>query len=199
MNFFQPRIESFFKSQELLTKTVTRWFKSGQITGLNLTNKNKSDDLIADAKAILTSVGYPVDICVHFSVKYNWPKCGRTKEAKLLAGKTLMEQWGEFYDEAGAVGVKRVLVVSGPRLRRRSTQLIVEGEACRRSNSESRIGARIGVAWTPCYPDISARKIERQRLSCKLSTGVVDDIWLQFSSDSKLMREELLWLKINMA
>ena len=49
------------------------------------------------------------------------------------------------------------------------------------------------MSRTPCYPDGGARH-EETRLSSKLSTGVVDDIWLQFS-DCVLLQEELSWLK----
>ena len=52
---------------------------------------------------------------------------------------------------------------------------------------------RIGVAWTPVIPDESERMKERERLRQKLETNLVNDIWLQFGSNTSILRQELAW------
>jgi len=195
MNFRKPRIESFFKTRGELVTAVGKWATG--IVGINLPNKSKEDDLIGDAKAIIDTVKVPVDVCVHFSVKYNWRSCGRGKTMQEAAGEQLLTKWSKFYDDAASIGVQRILLVSGSPPKKKVDSIeILRHEAHRRKKrgtKEKRV--RVGVAWTPCYPDGGARHEERTRLSSKLSTGVVDDIWLQFSSDCFLLQEELLWLK----
>ena len=193
----KPRIESFFKTRGKLVAAVKKWNNENKISGLNLTNKNKDDNLIADAKRIIDTVERPIDICVHFSVKYNWRSCGRSKDAQLVAGENLLRRWGDFYDEAGSVGIQRVLLISGspPKKKVDSIELLKYEAARRKNNNIGVERARLGIAWTPCYPDANARSLERERLSQKLSTGVVDDIWLQFSSNVSLLHDELVWLR----
>ena len=194
MNTCKPRVESFFKTRGELVSAVKKW--GNEILGINLTNKSKEDTLIEDARVILASVKNPIDICVHFSVKYNWRSCGRSKEAQIAAGKKLLDRWNKFYDEADSSGIQRILLISGSPPKKKVDSIeILKHEAHRRNTQSRKQRVRIGVAWTPCYPEGKKREEERARLSSKLSTGIVNDIWLQFSNNCSLLREELLWLK----
>merc|ERR1712151_1188985 len=48
---------------------------------------------------------------------------------------------------------------------------------------------RLGVAFNACLPTEVERAAERERLTRKLKTGLVDDVWLNCGPDPALLEE----------
>jgi len=63
------RLELFYKSREELRSQLPFLQRHG-ITRINLTNKSEDDDLLSSVR-ILQAAFPGLDVCVHYSIKYN--------------------------------------------------------------------------------------------------------------------------------
>ena len=193
-----PRLELFYKSPAQLNSLGTLVGRT-RCAGVNLTNKDRNDDVIGEASAFIAAVSpAEVDVCAHFAVKQQWRGADR-KGRK--AEDVSFGRWCDFYAAARQAGVARVLLVSGSPPKKPLDALgFLQREATRRRHfGAPAAGARrprIGVAFSPYILDEAARVEERTRLDAKIATGLVDDVWLQFGGDAARLHEELTFLRV---
>lgn len=144
---------------------------------VNIPNKTKgqSKDLLSSARAILGKIS-KADVCLHYSLK-NMP-----------AG---VRPFREFLLEAADVGVQAVLLVSGTGKKpKRDAVSCLRELAADLRESQLKL-PRLGVAFSP-FED---PEVEQARLKDKLSSGLVDSIWLQIGSDLEALRAGLEFLR----
>ncbi|CAE7483471.1 RDH14 [Symbiodinium pilosum] len=149
--------------------------KTGVLSGLNIPNKKPGEPLLEWAR-ILRSELPSVEVTVHYSLKHQ-------------SRKNPAEAFREWCHEAASIGVRRVLLVTGPRGPRQDTVSVLS------RLGRSVDGLRLGVAFNACLPTEAEREAERQRLVQKLRTGLVHDIWLNTGVDEDLLRSGIAFVK----
>jgi len=171
------RLELFFKSPaELLDQVpfLRRTLASRpHILGVNLTNKNKDDELIKSVKLLRQEIP-DVDICVHYSLKYNYEGGAHQAKKKLMA----------FCQELDSVKGSSVLLVSGGGKKKTFNTVT----ALEKLFSAGPVIARdlpFLVAFNPYLPDTGLLEEEYCRLRSKLMMhpGRIRGIYLQMGTD----------------
>lgn len=193
------RVEFFFKAQSELSALVNFMGAYQQSTALspaslvskvsssavpaifnrfNLANKVKNDNLLASANNII-NIMPDANVCVHYSLKYNTQK-SVDQSFSYFTG---------FLTKAEQMGVAEILIISGS-----GDKKALNTVSCLQMLRESenhRTNVDIAVAFNPYFPDAKNRSVEVDRLSAKLATGMVSTIYLQFGSDTSLLKEGL--------
>jgi hypothetical protein len=194
------RVEFFFKAQSELSALVNFMGAYQQSTAVNpsslaskvstsavptifnrfnLANKLKNDNLLASAKNII-NIMPAANVCVHYSLKYNTQK----------SVEQSFSYFNGFLSKAEQMGVAEILVISGS-----GDKKALNTVSCLQMLRESENHAtnvNIAVAFNPYFPDDKNRSVEVDRLSAKLATGMVSTIYLQFGSDTSLLKEGLI-------
>jgi hypothetical protein len=119
---------------------------------------------------------------VHYSLKHQKGQASETVEA-----------FAEFCRKALAVGVARVLLVTGPRGPRLDTVQVLDRLARQCFAVD---GLRLGVAFNACLPSPEERATERERLVRKLKTGLVKEVWLNCGADVQLLEEGITFARL---
>ena len=187
------RLELFFKSSSELRLQTLPFLKAHQHTfrGVNLTNKSKDDDLL-ESVSILRQELPNLDICVHYSLKYNYH---RSPPQTLTRLTTFLETL-----EAQKVGVENstsVLLISGSGKRKGLDSL----SALEKLNASGRPAAArtvpLYVAFNPYLPTPEELENEKKRLRCKLfaDPGRVGGVYLQMGTDIKALEAGLDFLE----
>ncbi|CAE7298694.1 RDH14 [Symbiodinium natans] len=154
---------------------LRRFHKAGILSGFNIPNKKPGEPLLEWARVLLSE--FPaVEVTVHYSLKHQ----RRANPVEALRA---------WCHEAAAVGVRRVLLVTGPHGPRQDTVKVL--------NQFGRPveGVRLGVAFNACLPTEAEREMERKRLVQKLRTGLVEDIWLNTGVDEDMLRSGIAFVK----
>lgn len=147
----------------------------GVLSGLNIPNKKPGEPLIEWA-GILVKELPGVEVTVHYSLKHQ-------------RSSNSAEAFHEWCMDAARVGVRRVLLVTGPNGPRHDAVRVLQ------QLGRPVSGLRYGVAFNACLPSEAAREAERQRLVQKLRTGVVQDVWLNTGVDEDLLREGIQFVR----
>ncbi|CAL1170735.1 unnamed protein product [Cladocopium goreaui] len=148
---------------------------AGVLSGLNIPNKKPGEPLIEWA-GILVKELPGVEVTVHYSLKHQ-------------RSSNSAEAFHEWCMDAARVGVRRVLLVTGPNGPRHDAVRVLQ------QLGRPVSGLRYGVAFNACLPSEAAREAERQRLVQKLRTGVVQDVWLNTGVDEDLLREGIQFVR----
>lgn len=146
-------------------------------SGLNIPNKKPGEPLLEWASVLLKEIP-DCDLCVHYSLKHQ-------RSAGPGGPVALFER---FCDDALALGVSSVLLVTGPRGPPIDAVALLERLRGRRPGEAAGRRLRLGVAFNACLPSENEREAERQRLARKMRTKLVDEIWLNCGSDVALLR-----------
>jgi hypothetical protein len=116
-----------------------------------------------------------LDVCLHYSLKYNTTRTAEGSLAKLLE---FCEQLNSSLPAAPAVRV-HVLLVSGGGKKKRFDSLAALQALQQQQQGEALLLPRLAVAFNPYLPDAAAAAEEQARLQAKLATGLVDAVYLQ--------------------
>lgn len=149
------------------------------LCGLNVPNK-KPDEPLLEWAGLLRQEFPHIPLCVHYSLKHQ------------RGSEDPVARFQRFCLDAVQVGVKSVLLVTGPRGPRLDALSVLEQlRGCHPSPG----CLRLGVAFNACLPSEAERATERQRLVRKLKTGLVQDVWLNCGSDAQLLQEGILFAR----
>ncbi|KAK9863776.1 hypothetical protein WJX84_000402 [Apatococcus fuscideae] len=179
----QWQLELFFKKKQDLTDKVLPFLRERNLRRLNITNKNKKDDLIESVATIYE--GLPeAQLCVHYALKWN---------SKGSPAATL-KAFQEFCIKLASYSDASVLLISGTRPGKNDSvqalQLLKEQQNCQESAA-----VPISVAFNPFFPAAADFAREKQRLKQKLQTGMVDAVYLQNGNDLQRLQEGLDYIK----
>lgn len=148
--------------------------QSSMVSGLNIPNKKPREPLLEWA-ALLGEEVPGKDLCVCYSLQHY--KHHRTRDESVAA-------FEKFCNDAVSAGVSRVLLVTGPRGPRFDSMSFLEHMGGKHP-APGRL--KLGVAFNACIPSETAREAERARLTRKLQTRLVDDVWMNCGSDAELL------------
>ena len=173
------RVEITFKSFEEL-RNILFFYQRNNLYKINIPCKNslKKDFLIESIK--ISKEEFPnLDIIPHFSIQHEFKRNKINTQNSLLNFLTFVE----------SLGCKQVLLVSGSQ--KRSTLDSVLALYMLKDNSLFfNQDIFIGVAFNPYLPDILFDE-EILRLEKKLQSGLVSSIWIQFGTDSNLLKSRM--------
>ena len=180
------RVEFFIRTPNdaISTIDVLRRCCPLTISGYNLPNKIPKDPLIDNAETISTAVsgGAALDLCVHYSLKYNAERRGEDTACKFKAFLTRCPPT-----------VPHVLLVTGGAggggKPRKAMNAVTCLEQLQKDQYQLPPHVKIGVAFNPYYP--THMDEEFQRLEAKLKTGYVSSVWLNMGSDTDKLRMAL--------
>ncbi len=183
------RLELFHKNREQL-KELCLFYNKIKCDKVLFTNKSKDDDPVGDAAFFLkNSTNKKIDVTTVFAVKAQWRGGNKGKSAEDIA----YDRWIDFYGKAANANIARVLIVSGNPKKSFNSLHFLQRHA-KEQPKPTKKQPKIGIAFSPYILDKDGKMEERERLTAKLETGLVEDIWLQFGGDAKRLREELTWL-----
>jgi hypothetical protein len=175
------RLELFYSSEHELVQAAS-FISTHGIKHVNLTNKNDRDTLVADV-AVLKQHVPDIDVCAHFSIKYNYH---RDPDVCLQRIRSFLDGVNAELPEAS-----HVLLVSGGGKKRRFDTVTALEALQSRGSSHADPALNLAIAYNPYLPDPAARKEELSRLQRKLATGLVSRVYLQMGSDLPLLRHHL--------
>tara|TARA_B100001121_G_scaffold268719_1_gene252824 strand:+ start:1192 stop:2007 length:816 start_codon:yes stop_codon:yes gene_type:complete len=181
--FDSYRAEISFKSIEQLSEKI-EFFMKNNILKINIPCKGniKKDFLIEIVKYL--GKNYPnLDIVYHYSFYHQYI---RNKNESY-------EYFLEFIDKCCSFNNKEILLVSGSNKRKGFDSISVLNELKYYFSSN----IKFGVAFNPYFSLTNEIKEERDRLLEKLSSGLINSIWLQLGSDINLLDNGILFLKKN--
>jgi len=148
-------------------------------SGFNVPNKKPGEPLLEWA-SVLCEKFPSSNVCVHYSLKHQRGNGDPTA------------MFERFCEEARAVGVSSILLVSGPNGPRfDSTAMLAK---LKRSYAPGGL-IRLGVAFNACLPTAEERLAEQARLVKKLQTGLVQEVWLNCGSDPYLLQEGVVFAR----
>ena len=185
-----PRIELFFKSESELRERL-RFLRAEGFAAFSLVNKNENDRMLEWLDISLAEVP-DASVCCHYSLRYNKDKAGADATFQRFAAhlNTLRQR---------GVGQRaEVLLISGS-----GPKIPLDAVACLDKLASQREGesgdslagcSKIGVAFNPFFENHHEMETERSRLKKKLASRQVSSIWLQFGSNTHLLRRSLEWL-----
>ena len=188
----QPRIELFFKTEVELRERV-RMLSAQGFSRFSLVNKNNDDPVVQWLDTCLSEVPN-ASVCAHYSLKYNRGKTGAdaafgrfSEHLRALSERFNRSEHGERVE---------VLLISGSGAKAPlDTVSCLEKLARQHSRNRTKIShAAVGVAYNPYLQNEDEAQNERDRLRRKLATSLTKSVWLQFGSDTALLRRGLEWI-----
>eukprot|EP00429_Kryptoperidinium_foliaceum_P010893 CAMPEP_0176002174 /NCGR_PEP_ID=MMETSP0120_2-20121206/510_1 /TAXON_ID=160619 /ORGANISM="Kryptoperidinium foliaceum, Strain CCMP 1326" /LENGTH=277 /DNA_ID=CAMNT_0017334753 /DNA_START=185 /DNA_END=1016 /DNA_ORIENTATION=+ len=168
------RIELFFKNSSDLRERV-KFLRSNGFNAFNLVNKNQKDNIHEWVNCIQDELGSDdVDICAHYSLKYNKvPRKGIQEHSQLLK---------EFFDTTTA---DEILFVSG------SGKKAPWNTLCALEAVGDHPNKKVAVAYNPYFPDQADQDKEDERLQQKINSNAVEKVYLQFGTDLVRLQKSL--------
>ncbi|KAK9824464.1 hypothetical protein WJX72_010479 [[Myrmecia] bisecta] len=177
------RLELFFKTQTELQDKVIPFLRSNSVARVNLTNKTKDDKLLDSAKLLKDALP-DLDVCLHYSIKWNYV---RSCERSLAALERFCEQAAQLE------GCSVLLVSGGGKKRQLDTvKALSQGKA---GSARGLHALPVHVAFNPYLPSEKEFQAEKKRLKAKLESGLVSGIYLQIGSDLQRLKEGLSFLQ----
>lgn len=170
------RLELFFKTPQDLQRQLpflTALSARSLISGVNLTNKSKDDNLLASVKMIKAQLP-SLDICMHYALRYNYAGGPRGGQARLVA----------FCQELEAISGCSMLLVSGSG-EKRPLNTVTALQSLAQARPIVIRDLPLFVAFNPYLPDGTQAAAERDRLRAKLTTdpGRIAGVYLQMGND----------------
>lgn len=188
------RLELFFKSSTDLRLKTLPFLRAHQhmFRGVNLTNKSKDDNLL-EYVSILRQELPNLDICVHYSIKFNYQRSPPHSLARLT---TFLETL-ETYNQKEKSAQCSVLLVSGSGKRKGLDSLSVLEKLSAPGRPAGARGVPICVAFNPYLPVPEDLEIEKNRLQSKLMAepGRVAGVYLQMGTDIAALEAGLDFLE----
>jgi len=163
---------------------LQRASKNRVLSGLNIPNKKPGEPLLEWAATLAGEIP-ECEVTVHYSLKHQRQNGGNPADVFVRWCKDALD-----------VGVRRVLLVTGPRGPSRDAVWVLE-RLSRKHPAPGRL--RLGVAFNACLPTEAERQAERLRLVQKLRTGLVDDVWLNTGVDEELLDGGIVFIREQMA
>ena len=181
---FEPfRAEVSFKSIEQLTQKIEFLIKNN-IFNINIPCKgNIKKELLFETVKYLGENHNNLNVVYHYSFYHQYIK--NKKES--------YEYFLNFIHKCHSFKNKEILLVSGSKKRKEFNSLSVLNQLKYYCNPNM----KFGIAFNPYFPLIKDINEERERLLEKLSSGLINSIWLQLGSEVNLLDKSILFLKKN--
>tara|TARA_Y100001968_G_scaffold333921_1_gene401134 strand:+ start:13467 stop:14273 length:807 start_codon:yes stop_codon:yes gene_type:complete len=181
MNF---RTEISFKNIEQMNKKI-QFCNNNKIFKINIPCKGDiKKDFLLEIVEYIGKNHSNLDVVYHYSFNHQYSK----------NNKISYEYFLEFIEKCAAFRNKEILLVSGSK-RRDGFDVI---DVLNKLKGEINPKITFGIAYNPYYSDNNHIKEERERLLEKISTGIVNSIWLQLGSNLSFLKKGISFLKNNL-
>ncbi len=178
--FEQFRTEISFKNIEQMNKKI-EFCNENSINKINIPCKgNIKKDFLLEIVEYIGLNHSNLDVIYHYSFYHQYFKNKHKSYEYFL----------NFIDKCNSFNNNEVLLVSGSKKRKDFDVLDVLNEI--KVNWDYKI--KFGVAFNPYQSSIEEISEERKRLIEKLSSGIVNSVWLQLGSDFNLLEKSILFL-----
>ena len=177
--FKEFRIEISFRNIEQMKKKI-EFLQNNNIFKINIPCKGliKKDFLIETVEYI--GKNYPsLDVIYHYSLNHQYTKNNIESYKYFL----------KFIEKCVAFNNKEILLISGSKKRNGFDVINVLNQLKKDINNK----ISFGIAYNPYFSTNEDIEEERNRLSEKLSSGIINSIWLQLGSDINLLKDGILF------
>jgi hypothetical protein len=184
------RLELFFKSPSDLRLNTLPFLRAHHhlFRGVNITNKSKDDDLL-ESVSILQQELPNLDVCVHYSIKFNYFRSPAVTQTRLTAFLESLETRNNRESTCS------VLLVSGSGKRKGLDSLSALENLTATGRPATARGVPIYIAFNPYLQKPEDLEIERDRLKAKLMTDRVAGVYLQMGTDLTALEAGLDYLE----
>tara|TARA_Y100001968_G_scaffold298087_1_gene307712 strand:- start:2370 stop:3206 length:837 start_codon:yes stop_codon:yes gene_type:complete len=173
------RLEISFKSYDQL-REILSFYQRNNIYKINIPCKNsiKKDFLLESIK--ISKKEFPsIDIIPHFSILHEF------KRNRI----NTQESFINFLQSVKYLGCNQVLLVSGS-YKRSTLDSVIALNMLKDNPSFFKKGIFIGVAFNPYLTGLLFEE-EILRLEKKLQSGLVSSIWIQFGTNTELLKSRI--------
>ena len=178
--FQQFRTEISFKNMEQMNKKIEFCYRNN-LHKINIPCKgNIKKEFLLEVVEYIGRNHTNLDVIYHYSFYHQYFK-NKHKS---------FEYFLSFIDKCNSFNNNEVLLVSGSKKRKGFDVIDVLNEI--KVNWDSKI--KFGIAFNPYISFIEEITEERKRLIEKLSSGIINSVWLQLGSDFNLLEESILFL-----
>tara|TARA_Y100000589_G_scaffold235860_1_gene223231 strand:+ start:795 stop:1619 length:825 start_codon:yes stop_codon:yes gene_type:complete len=179
--FQQFRTEISFKNIEQMNKKIEFCYRNN-LHKINIPCKgNIKKEFLLEVVEYIGRNHTHLDVIYHYSFYHQYFK----------NKKNSYEYFLKFIDKCNYFNNNEILLVSGSNKRKGFDVIDVLKDMKFDFNSK----IKFGVVFNPYLSLIDEIKEERKRLIEKLSSGIINSVWLQLGSDFKLLEESILFLK----
>ena len=173
------RMEISFKSFEEL-RSILSFYQENGLKKINIPCKNNlKKDFLLNSIKITREEFSNINIIPHFSILHEFR---RNSVSTQIAFK-------EFLSFVQQLGCKEVLLVSGSR-KRSTLDTVSTLNSLKDNHLFSSTDFSIGVAFNPYLPNFLFED-EIKRLEQKLQSCLVNSIWIQFGTDTRLFESRM--------
>ncbi len=177
------RAEISFKSLDQLNEKIEFLIKHN-IFNINIPCKgNIKKDFLFETIQYLGENYTNLNIVYHYSFYHQYIK--NKKES--------FDYFLDFVDKCSSFKNKEILLVSGSKKRKEFNSISVLNELKNYFNPN----IRFGIVFNPYFSLIKDIKEERERLIEKLSSGLINSIWLQLGTEINLLDNSIFFLNKN--
>lgn len=173
------RMEISFKSFDEL-RSILSFYQENGLNKINIPCKNNlRRDFLLNSIKITREEFSNINIIPHFSILHEFRRNSVNTQIALK----------EFLSVVQQLGCTEVLLVSGSR-KRSTLDTVSTLEYLKDNPIFLRSGFSIGVAFNPYLPDFLFEE-EIKRLEQKLQSCLVNSIWIQFGTDTRLFESRM--------
>jgi len=122
-----------------------------------------------------------------FNVTYHYSLYHQYSKNK----KKSYQDFLDFVKNSQTNKIYEILLVSGSNKKKNFDSI----DALAYLKEEKNLKVKLGIAYNPYLKKYYSVYSERERFERKISTGLINSIWLQFGTDIKVLQNEVIYLK----
>ena len=162
---------------------------------LNFCKFNNIKDINIPCKGLIkkelfkSTINYISKNFKEFNVTYHYSLYHQYSKNKVKSYQDFLD----FVKESNFNRNYKILLVSGSNKKKDFDAINVLGFL----KTEKNLKPKLGIAFNPYLKKYYNEHSERKRFEKKISTGLINSIWLQFGTDIKVLEREVAYLKKN--
>ena len=175
------RFELSFKSISQLEKKLN-FCKFNKIKNINIPCKG-----LIKKKFFNSTINYILENHQEFNVTYHYSLYHQYSQNKEKSYQDLLDFLKNSYSNRNY----EILLVSGSNKKKNFDTLNVLSKI----KEEKNLKVKLGIAYNPYLRKYYKDTLERERIDSKLSSGLINSIWLQYGTDIKVLQDEVTYFK----
>ena len=175
------RFELTFKDISQLESKLN-FCKSNKIKNINIPCKgNIKKELFNSSIKFISKYFKEFNVTYHYSLYHQYSKNEQKSYQDLL----------DFIKSSHSNKKFEILLVSGSNKKKNFEVINVLNSI----KKEKNLKVKLGIAYNPYLKKYYKENLERERLERKISTGLINSIWLQYGTDINILKKEVMYLK----
>ena len=175
------RFELSFKNISELENKLN-FCKLNKINNINIPCKgNIKKDFLNSTIKYISNNHQEFNVTYHYSLYYQYSQNKEKSYQDLL----------DFLKNSNSNRNYEILLVSGSNKKKNFDAINVLSKI----KEEKNLKVKLGIAYNPYLKKYYEDTSERERLDRKLSSGLINSIWLQYGTDIKVLQNEVTYIK----